>query len=226
MSTLKRSTLAEQAYEELKGQIVSGRRPAGQRLLAEELAEELAISQTPVKEALALLERDGLVAGQSRRGSTVRRFTPEDIAEIYEARIVLELQAVEIGMKKGRVTEAFLARIETIFQALVSNLQRGTSEGTAAAIELDREFHEVLVGLAGNHLLSNWHRTVIRQFQTVRNYSLQTYTLDQAGPGHRAIVEALRSGEARNVVRTLREHLAGSRNEMLARPAEDRPIRP
>ena len=82
MATLRRSTLAELAYEELQEQIVSGRLPAGRRLLADEIADSLAISQTPVKEALARLEREGLVEGESRRGSAVRRFTLGDIEEM------------------------------------------------------------------------------------------------------------------------------------------------
>src|SRR5689334_6450740 len=90
----RRQTLAEQAYEELQSQIMSGALPAGQRLLPEELAERLAISQTPVKEALAALERDGLVEGVSRRASNVRRFSAEDVEEIHQARILIELDAI------------------------------------------------------------------------------------------------------------------------------------
>jgi DNA-binding transcriptional regulator YhcF (GntR family) len=102
MVSLVRSTLAEQAYEALQDRIVSGVLPAGHRLRAEELADSLAISQTPVKEALALLERDGLVEGASRRGSVVRRFSLADVEEIYAARMLLELNAAETGLAAGR----------------------------------------------------------------------------------------------------------------------------
>ena len=83
MVALKRLTLAEQAYEELQEQIVSGRLPAGQRLLADELADAMAISQTPVKEALARLELDGLVEGA---GNTMSPLMPLLRTEFTETR--------------------------------------------------------------------------------------------------------------------------------------------
>src|ERR1700690_2732467 len=108
MANLTRATLAEQAYAELQDQIVSGRLPAGRRLFADRIAGELAISQTPVKEALALLERDGLVQGTTRKASAVRRFSREDIVEIYEARLLLETNAIAVGRKAKRITTTFL----------------------------------------------------------------------------------------------------------------------
>jgi len=225
MALLKKATLAEQAYEVLKDQIISGARPAGQRLLAEDLANELAISQTPVKEALVFLERDGLVEGEARRGSVVRRFTLDDITEIYEARMMLEIHALEAGIRGGRVTAEFIESIQDIFANMMSAMKTGTARGISKAVELDRLFHERLVSLANNALISHWHQTVIRQLQTANNYSAATYTLDRAGPGHEAIIDGFRSDDLNRALNALRIHLIGSRDEMLARAPEDRPIR-
>jgi DNA-binding GntR family transcriptional regulator len=223
MNVMHRPTLAEQAYEELQAQIISGRLPAGQRLLPEELAGQLAISQTPIKEALVQLERDGLVVGTARRASMVRRFSIEDIIEIYDARILIEVNAVRIGVPARRATGGFIARLQATFELQMRNAERQTGEGLAEAIRLDREFHATLVSLGGNRLLAGWHRVLLQQTQTLKSYSLRNYRVAETRAEHAAIIDALKEGRGSAVVRALRGHLLASRDEMLARPPEDLP---
>ncbi|MBB3930378.1 DNA-binding GntR family transcriptional regulator [Kaistia hirudinis] len=224
MRALKRATLAEQAYEELRSQIVSGRLRAGERLLAEELADRLAISQTPVKEAIAQLERDGLVEGFSRRASVVRHFTPQDIVEIFEARTLAELHCLESGFAAGRVTPAFARRLRAIFEAHIREVEKQEEDALADAVRLDREFHETLVELGANATIADWHRVVLRQTQTVRNFTLRSYTLERTKTEHAAIVEAIERGDREASVEALRAHLTASRDAMLSRAPEDLPV--
>lgn len=223
MHSMRRPTLAQQAYEELQAQIVSGQLQAGQRLLPEELASRLSISQTPVKEALALLERDGLVVGSVRRASMVRRFSAADIVEIYDARILLEVNAATVGLRGKRVTAEFIARLETNFAEHMRHAEQRTREALAEAIRLDREFHAALLSLGASRLLAGWHRTILQQTQTLHCYSLHTYRVAETRIEHAAIIEALRGGRRAAVARTLRVHLLASRNEMLSRAPEDLP---
>lgn len=225
MSALKRATLAEQAYEELRSQIVSGRLRGGERLLADDLADKLAISQTPVKEALAQLERDGLVEGMARRASVVRRFTPADIVEIFEARMLVELHATASGFAAGRATPAFAARLRALFEAHVGEVRKRNGGALAEAIRLDREFHEALVQIGANETIAGWHRIVQRQTQTIRNFTLKSYTLERTESEHAAIVEAVERGDADGAVEALRSHLTASRDAMLSRGPEELPVR-
>jgi DNA-binding GntR family transcriptional regulator len=225
MDDVRRPTLADQAYFELQDQIVSGQLQAGQRLMADQLAEALSISQTPVKEALVRLEHEGLVEVASRRASTVRRFTPSDIEEIYEARVLVETHAASAGLDQGRVTAEFVDRLRAVFREQMSFIERQDADGLAGAIRLDRVFHEMIVGLGQNRLISGWHRTVQRQMQTVRNYSLRHYDLNRLRDEHGAIIDAFVAGNRKAVVTALRAHLAASRNEILSRPAEELPTR-
>ncbi len=226
MITLRRATLAEQAYEELQAQIATGRLPAGRRLLAEELASQLAISPTPVKEALAQLERDGLVESEARHGSVVRRFAADDIAEIYEARVLIETHAVSVGMKARRNTPAFLADLRATYAAQQAHAERRNTEDLAEAIRLDRAFHEALVSLGANRPMAGWHRMLLRQTQTIRSYSLERYDVDRARAEHAAIIDALQGTSGGIAVRAVRDHLTRSREEMLSRAPEDLPPRP
>jgi DNA-binding GntR family transcriptional regulator len=226
MTVLRRATLAEPAYEELKTQIVTGRLPAGRRLLAEELASQLDISPTPVKEALARLERDGLVESEARHGSVVRRFTAEDIAEIYEARIQIETHAVGVGVKARRATSDYIAALRATFEAQIAHAERHNTADLAQAIRLDRDFHEALVALGGNRIMAGWHRLILRQTQTIRSYSLERYDVTRARAEHGAIIAALGEGSAAAAVRAVRAHLQRSRDEMLSRAPDELPPRP
>jgi DNA-binding GntR family transcriptional regulator len=230
MSGLRRATLAEQAYEELQSRIVTGRLHAGQRLLAEELASQLDISQTPVKEALVLLERDGLVEGASRRASVVRRFSAQDVADIYEARILLETHCATSGVRAGRADSAFIAELQAIFDAQIAHAQRGNTHHLAKAIRLDRAFHEALVSLGGNAVIAGWHRVLLHQTQTIRSYSLERYDVARARAEHAAIVTAIVTGidggTTEAIAAAIHEHLRRSLNEMLSRPPDELPPRP
>ena len=225
MTKPRRPTLAEQAYEELGEQIVSGHLPAGQRLFAEELAGKLEISPTPVKEALSRLEREGLVEAESRRGSVVRRFTRGDMDETYSARLLLEAHAVTVGIAEGRVTPEFLAQLQGIYDQHMAEIAKQTTEALVVAIKLDRDFHELIVSLARNSLISGWHRISIRQTQTIRNYSLARYDARRLRGEHLAIVEALRRRDVEATVAALRFHLDASLEEFLSRPPEEMPTR-
>jgi DNA-binding GntR family transcriptional regulator len=223
MPRLTRATLAEQAYEELHRQIVSGRRPAGQRLLPEQLADELAISRTPVKEALALLERDGLVQGHSRKASAVRRFTREDILEIYDARILLELNALAVGRKAKRINNTFLSELENAHEAQKMHAERRTREDLAEALRHDRAFHECIVRLSRNYLMIDWHRTILNQTQTIRTHSLETYKTPRSWQDHEAILTALKRSDFAAATNNLRGHLSGSCEQLASRPREAMP---
>lgn len=111
MNTLVKVTLAEQAHRELRARIVSGKLRGGERLLPNELAADLGISPTPVKEACLKLEADGLVVNSSRRGMVVRDFTVEDVEELYAARMLLEKGAVEVAFDAGQLDETLHAAL-------------------------------------------------------------------------------------------------------------------
>jgi DNA-binding GntR family transcriptional regulator len=215
--TLKRATLAEQAYEELRARIVSGVLPAGHRLLADELANEMSISQTPIKEAMALLERDGLIEGSARRASMVRRFHAGDVRHIYAARELLEVHAVQHGCAAGAITPAFLARIEEVFARQVAHAKRHRPVVFAEAVRLDREFHETLVQLGDNPVVAAWHRGILAQTQTILTYSIDDYDAKRAHSEHASILAALRTGDAGLIEARMRAHLTASRDEILAR---------
>ena len=104
MNNVVRATLAEQVHSELRSRILGGQLPSGHRLLPEELAVDLSISQTPIKEALLRLEADGLVVSEQRRGSVVRLlvlFAFPLFAMLDTKNVVLASLAMSLGYGLG-----------------------------------------------------------------------------------------------------------------------------
>src|ERR1700742_5190631 len=91
-------TLVEYAAGEIREQILSGEMAAGERILLDEVAEELGISPIPLREALRTLATEGLVAPLPRRGYTVAPVTVADLEETYRVRLVLEPLAVKLAV--------------------------------------------------------------------------------------------------------------------------------
>ncbi len=214
---MQKSTLAEQAYRELRERIVRGELPAGHRLLPEELSQALSISPTPVKEALAMLRRDGLIEVEARRGAAVRRFTPHDIAELYDARCMVETHAITVGIARGRVDAAFMARLDTCAALCAERGSRRSRADLRQALRYDHDLHTAIVELANNALIAEWHQGLLRQTQLVRAYSLRAYDagrLEQTARDHAAILAELRAGRTDAAVRALEAHLATSKRNV------------
>jgi DNA-binding GntR family transcriptional regulator len=221
LSSIVRSTLAEQAYSDLRDRIMSGRLPAGHRLLPEELALALSISATPIKEALVRLDQEGLVAMETRRGAVVRRFTPRDVGDLYEARQLIELHALARGFAEGAIDAGFAARLHAIQDSLLAQRALGTVAGLTEAVEQDRAFHRMIVALAANRILTDWHERAMTQTHTVRVYSLDSYPLQRLADEHGAIVAAISAADADAAGAALRRHLLLSRDEILSRLVEE-----
>jgi DNA-binding GntR family transcriptional regulator len=219
MLQLVKETLADQAYKELRNRIVLGELPVGKRLLPEELSHLLAISQTPVKEALVMLEHDGLVEVASRRGALVRRFAPREIDELYDARLMVESHAVTHGFREGSVTPDFVSRMTDCATRYTSRSQRRSRADMVEALRLDMQLHARLVSLAGNDLVTAWHEKLLRQTQLLRAYSLKSYDAGNVGRAqraHDAIVAGFVEGSAATVVDALAMHFRQSRENVVS----------
>jgi DNA-binding GntR family transcriptional regulator len=210
---LRRSTLAEEAYRTLRERIVKGELPPGQRLLPEEIGQALSISPTPVKEALAMLQRDGLIVFSARRGSTVRKFSAREISDVYDARLTIEARAIFVGLARGRVDATFLGRLDACAAQLAERSQRRSRGELRQALRLDHELHTLIVALAGNALLAEWHQRLLRQTQLVRVYSLRAFDagrLELAQREHADIIAALHMHDGAAATQALEAHLTTS----------------
>jgi DNA-binding GntR family transcriptional regulator len=210
---LIRATLADQVHDELRSRILTGRLPSGHRLLPEELATDLAISQTPIKEALLRLEADGLVVTETRRGTVVRLFTLKDVEELYEARILIELEAIDAAFAHGAVTPELLDELEQNLEQHARHLKRKTLADLTTALAFDRAFHHRLILARDNAVIAAWHQRILTQTHTAYVY-LQSDTSTVIAE-HREILDGLAAGSSAQTREALRRHLVRSRDSLL-----------
>lgn len=105
------STLAESAYQSISRALLSGTIEPGSRLVMDDLAEQLDISRTPVRDALLRLQREGLVEPSGRRGYVVRQLQPADSVHLYQAREAVECYAAATVATIGGDAVAYVAKV-------------------------------------------------------------------------------------------------------------------
>jgi DNA-binding GntR family transcriptional regulator len=195
-------SLAEDAADRIREQILDGGFKQGQHLVEAKIAEQLNISRGPVREAFKLLRAEGLLKEEPRRGTFVVSLTADDVREIYGLRAALEGRAGRMIARSQDPT--VLARL----RALADEIDRAVDAGDAvAASRADLAFHEGLCELCGN---SRIHEVFMRYVPTLRGLlRLDEHvvrSLEEISRQHRPLVEAIEAGDEETAARLLNEH--------------------
>jgi DNA-binding GntR family transcriptional regulator len=187
-------SLVERAYREIKHRILHNQYGPGYQALEQEIADELGMSRTPVRESLIRLEKEGLVQCIPRRGMRVVPLSLDDLMEIYDVLTCLETMAAELLARK-RPEAGELADLE---QALAAMEAAMAADDLEAWAEGDDRFHRALLGLCGNRRLEEIAKTFRDQVYRAR---LATIRLrrnpEQSGLEHRAVLDAIMRGDWR-----------------------------
>lgn len=208
----KRS-LADNIIDHLREAIYLGHLAPNERLREEVLASALGLSRGPVREALAQLEREGLVIREPHRGATVARLSLDDLDEVHSLRLALEQLAVVEAMRKG--DNSYLDEMQQVIDEMESRLARGID--TQEAAMLDTRFHELICQASGHKRLMNmWSmlRPQIHIFLLSRNVVNQDFR-DYIVPDHQEMLDVMRSGDEERAVEVLRAHLKGAYERIL-----------
>lgn len=191
LSQIQPVSLREQVVEQVRTAIIEGRLRPHDHITEATLTEQLGVSRTPVREALILLEREGLVVFAPNRGAFVRAFNAEDVNDIFSMRIALENFAAECSIE--HMTDSDFARLERIIEQ--QQLAIDQSDFTNLR-SLDMDFHRLLVRSSGNRLLiRNWEEIVaqIAALLYIRSESYPDYDERRAIHDHQAILQAYRA---------------------------------
>ncbi len=201
------ASLVARAHGEIKRRILGNVFRPNQQVLEQDLATELGMSRTPLREALIRLEQDGLVEILPRRGMRVLPISGEDMAEIYELLTALEARAAE-RLAETKPTPKSLAPLTRALARMEATLEAGNLKAWARA---DDRFHRQLVALAGNRRLAEMARTVFDQAHRARMATLHLRPWPrQSNKDHRALVRAILKGDARRAreIHTRHRHRA------------------
>jgi DNA-binding FadR family transcriptional regulator len=215
LTSLRRSPLADLAVSQLREQVLSGQWPVGGRLPAEtELAQQLEVGRSTVREAIRALVHAGLLETRQGSGTYVRSVTPgadweprlrrAAVLEAYEVRQALEVQAARLAA--GRRTEADIAALR---ETLARRTQARARARDAEFVELDLAFHRCVVAAAHNALLTE----MFDSFATVLREALIAVVTDaglddvNADPAHGRLSAAIEAGDAVAAEHAVRDHL-------------------
>ncbi len=204
------------ATELIRQAIVDGRLPPGRRLKEEELARELGISRTPVREALLVLQAEGLVDAAPNRGATVRAHTAEDLDDLYQLRALLEGYAARRAAV--RMTDETAALLWGSCERFEAVAERGEVR------DLVREnlfFHGTIHDAAGSARLAAMVRKVIELPLVYRSYVW--YSPEQRHLSvhyHRQIARALEMRDAERAELLMKEHVFEARDLLVTRLRE------
>ncbi len=208
--------ISEAAYEILREKIVSKEFTPGQRLDLDAIEKQLGISRTPLKEALVHLEMEGLVVVVPRSGTYVSDPSPEQIAESFDVRMVLEVYAVELAVQ--RASDEDIEELRAMIQEL-GNLAAAKDRDAIYPryLTLDHQFHRQLVALAGNQRLCQAHdqENVHAQMARIR-YRRSERELDVAQEEHERIIAALETRDVEATKAEMDAHLRRAKHSILA----------
>ena len=200
-------TPQDRIVQRIEEDIVFGRLHPRERLVEEALAERFGVKRHIVREALADLERRGLIERFRNRGAMVKAYTPEEVEQLYAVRALLETSCAEmlpLPMDPARLAELEALQDEHDAAVAAQDLPR--------IFRLNVQFHRVLYAGCGNPYLAGVIDEFAQKTHAIRFYSVvQPETIAYARDDHRAILQAIRDGDRQSLMAICRRHLMPSK---------------
>lgn len=197
------ASLTTQVTDMLRAAVTSGEMRPGEHYSAIGLAEKLGVSRTPVREALQLLEKEGIVRIEKNRGVRVIQMSLDEIVQIFQIRIILEPPAAARGAEAA--TDEDLSHIQELHGKILEAAAAG--DGTQT-LQADKEFHLFLLSLAGNARLTALDRELRNLVLTRGLVTIPTSRSGQdLADDRRDIIDALLRRDSAAVAQAVREHV-------------------
>jgi DNA-binding GntR family transcriptional regulator len=205
-------SLTAAVTDRLRQAIIDSELPLGSELSEVGLAAKLGVSRTPVREALSLLQLQGMVTIVPQKGSYVFFPTEQDIIDICEYRIVIELRAVSFSIARQR--DATLAMLRQAFSLMEAARVRADPVGYSRA---DTLFHEAFIRNCRNRYLQEGYALAAGPIATLRTHLSAPLAgvQDRSFAEHRQIAEAFEQGDVVSLESTLIRHILGTRESYL-----------
>lgn len=192
--------LRVQVASRLRKAILSGRMLPGAALVETALAEKMNVSRAPIREAIQILENDGLVETIAYKGKRVKPLTAREVAETYSLREVFEVMAVRLILENGAPLDTLRTHCDEMTAA-------AEADNFEALVVADEAFHHALIRLADhNLLLTSWKNLYLRIHQIMALRNRDERNLTEVAGNHLPIVQALADGDADRAINLISEH--------------------
>lgn len=203
-----RINMAERVYHILKDDIFSFRLLPGERFSENEIAERVAASRTPVREALARLQREEFVEVSFRSGWQVKPFDFMKFEQLYDVRIVLELAAVK------KLCEMEAPNLDDLKRIWLVKPEDRLEDGPSVCA-LDERFHEQLVEATGNAEMARIHHEITERLRIVRRIDFtQRNRIEATYEEHAKILRTILERRSEDVKSYLKTHIEASKAEV------------
>jgi len=208
-------TALDYAYDRIWRQLIKRERQPGERLADTELAAQLGISRTPVRQALHRLSQEELVRFDARRGFSVRAFTARDVREIYEVRGALEVLALRLAAPR-LTAEELEAHLRELYTARAALHETPGRHAVVLHLQADLRLHNLLIHASGNGRLTRM-LAALRSQQTLFQYWDTSYPErnEAASQEHERILLALIAGDVAESGARMAEHITNAGNRVL-----------
>jgi DNA-binding GntR family transcriptional regulator len=207
---INRFTIAEQVFEYLRQAILDHKVTPGERLNETRIAEELEVSRTPVREALRMLEAEGLVERSTGGRVVSGAKSLDDMLDVFEARIALESYAARLAARKA--TQAQLEQLGAIWFRIA---QTAEEQDRQRLVEATSEFHVTVREIGGNARINAYIQEIndhIRVYRTRLHRS--ALPVETQGQSHRIVLDALRTRDEDKADLAMREHLLNAMDNL------------
>jgi DNA-binding GntR family transcriptional regulator len=202
MSSVKPPTAQEAVLATLRADIATGVLAPGEQVVQDDLANRYGVSRVPIREALRILEAEGLLEYHPHRGYFVTELSVTDLAEVYRIRELLEAEALSIVVHQ--IEDDDIADLDD----LLADVERATAARDVTAIsEANRTFHFAMLEICGMPRLVRMIRLLWDATDAYRSvYFLEASNLERVNAEHRQMMVALRARDAGLLVAVQAEH--------------------
>lgn len=198
------ATLADQAYEQLKGDIIRGVWPPGMRLAVKQISDHYAIGASPVREALARLAGEGLVLAIGQRGFRVPPMDREDLWDATRTRVLIETEALRQSIQHG--DDAWESDVVSSYHRL-SKLEASGIQDFAEWERRNQHFHETLVAACPSRWVQRLRETLYDQHRRYRFLSIRHAPSRDVASEHQALRDAVLARDISIAEDALRLHI-------------------
>lgn len=206
---VSREKLTDRIYQQIKQDIFDFRLLPGDRFSENEVAARLAVSRTPVREALTQLQREGYVTVLFRSGWQVNPLDFEQFDQLYDVRLVLELAAVKKLCEMESVPE--LTALKSFWLAKPDEREQDEQR----VCQADEEFHQIMVAATGNREMARIHQDITERLRILRRIDFtQPRRLDITYEEHAQILRALLGKRVDRASTLLKAHIEASKAEV------------
>jgi len=201
---MEHSTLSKKAENYIIDNILKGKYKSGDRIVEMKIANDLNMSQAPIREAICSLKSTGFIETVPYKGSRIKKFTSEDIQQIYSVRLIMERYAIEWAVEN--IKEDELAQLNLIVKEMHKAVEE---EDYLRQLELDRDFHTYLIKITNNRVLIKvWYSIGVGYwiYNAHEAINKQAANWELEAKKHEEIYKALKEKDEDKCIKLIKNH--------------------